>query len=151
MASRGSAARRIPGSPLAGIVRDLNRRTRQASRTPGRPGPAGEQGAPGPAGPHGPAGPAGPAVRTGGVAAGVVVTGRDGRATWHLPAGTAAPPVVTAVPVSPGGGALVAVLEQVTTASVTVRVWQYPSAPGDKISPGGAGVAVHVTANPTTT
>lgn len=60
MAVRGSSARRMPGDPLYGLRKDLERLARKGSGT-GR-GPAGPAGPPGPQGPAGvgPQGPPGP-------------------------------------------------------------------------------------------
>jgi hypothetical protein len=72
----------------------------------------------------------------------VLTTGEDGRATWALPAPMEAPPVVTALP--QGQEPLLAVLEEVTAETVTVRVW----ALAPRRAPAGPGIAVHVSVVP---
>lgn len=57
MANRNSPQRRIPGNPLAGIVRAQAQQARSTTRrAPGQTGAAGATGEPGPAGPAGPQG-----------------------------------------------------------------------------------------------
>ena len=128
MTIRGTAGRRVPGNPLAGVLRDLNRRTRATTRrTASSSGEA-------PARSPGPAAPPRPPARS----AAVVETGEDGRARWEYPRPFGAPPVLTALPA--GTGPAVAVLEAATAAYAVVRVW------GPDGSPAGAGVRVHLTA-----
>ncbi|MFJ6014449.1 hypothetical protein [Streptomyces sp. NPDC092952] len=144
MALRGTAARRSPDNPLGGVLRDLDRRTRsiehQPKTTP-EPGPQGPPGEPGPAGPPGPA-PAAAAVRT----------GDDGRATWTLPVALPVPPVISAVAAAPerDDGPLTVTAEDVTGATVTVRVWRTRPVLGLGLLPAvpAAGVMVHLTATP---
>ncbi|MDQ0962067.1 hypothetical protein QFZ66_005945 [Streptomyces sp. B4I13] len=172
MAVRGSAARRVPGNAMGGVLRDLKRSARTQSRTPGRQGeqgppggagergeqgppgergeagPPGEQGPPGAAGERGEQGPPGPAPL-----ADVVVTGSDGRATWTFPAPFAAPPVLSALAVDPNPAddrTVTVTLEQVSPQGATVRVWRTQPLLGLgllPLLPAGTGVQVHVTAN----
>ncbi|MFJ1695648.1 hypothetical protein ACIOHC_10935 [Streptomyces sp. NPDC088252] len=145
MALRGSAARRSPDSPLAGVLRDLDRRTRSMEHQPNTapvPGP------PGPPGERGPEGPPGPAP-----AATVVVTDHDGRATWALEPPLAEPPVISAIAVAPVGGEdgpLTVTAEEITGTAVTVRVWRTRPVLGLGLPPAvpAAGVDVHLTATP---
>lgn len=146
MALRGSAPRRSPDNPLAGVLRDLDRRTRSIEHQPKsspEPGPRGETG---PQGPQGDPGPPSPSP-----AATVAVTDRGGRAVWTFDAPLPLPPVVSAVPVDPGHGErgpLTVTLEEVTTASVAVRVWRTRPVLGLGLLPAvpAAGVDVHLTA-----
>ncbi|MFC4060263.1 hypothetical protein ACFOWE_18315 [Planomonospora corallina] len=147
MASRGSAARRLPGNPVGGMLRELNRRARQSAK-------AGPRGHEGPEGPPGPPGPPGAAGRP--LAAAVAVTGGDGRAEWVFTDPLAAPPVIAALPVDPDPGderTVTVTLEQTTTERVVVRVWRTRPLLGLGLlpaEPAGAGVRVHLTATPTT-
>ncbi|MFF6801155.1 hypothetical protein [Streptomyces sp. NPDC012616] len=142
MAVRGSAARRVPGNAMGGVLRDLKRSARTQSRTPGR------QGEQGPPGERGEAGPPGPAPL-----ADVVVTGSDGRATWTFPAPFVAPPVLSALAVDPKPAddrTVTVTLEQVSPQGATVRVWRTQPLLGLgllPLLPAGPGVQVHVTAN----
>lgn len=145
MALRGSAPRRSPDNPLAGVLRDLDRRTRSIEHQPKsspEPGPRGESG---PQGPQGDPGPPGPSP-----AATVAVTDRDGRATWTFDAPVPVPPVVSAVAVDSGHGErgpLTVTVEEVTEMSVTVRVWRTRPVLGLGLLPAvpAAGVDVHLT------
>ncbi len=147
MAMRGGAMRRMPGNPLGGMLRDLDRRTRTTTRSTGRRAPAGDPPA-GEAGPPGERGPAGPPGRS--TAAAIATTGDDGRTRWTFPAPYAAPPVLTALPVDPepGGDRTVTVaLEEVTEAYAVVRVWRTrPKRGQGVIDPAGPGLLVHLTA-----
>jgi len=151
MALRGSPTRRIPGNPLGGILRDVDRRSRSTTRRAGRrpaadaaappsPGPRGERG------PAGPPGPPGPAT----TAATVATTGDDGRARWTFPAPYPAPPVLTALPVDPDPGddrTVTCALETVTAEYAVVRVWRTRARRGHGVAdPAGPGVLVHLTA-----
>ncbi|MBT3161527.1 hypothetical protein HTV80_00160 [Streptomyces sp. Vc74B-19] len=174
MATRGSAARRLPGNPMGGVLREVSRQARAASRTPGRrgeqgprgeqgspgdPGPAGEQGVPGPPGDPGPRGERGPAGEQGPPgepgrppAAAIVSTGTDGRATWTYPQPFTDPPVLSALAVDPAPGddrMVMAVLEEASTTRAVVRVWRTQPLLGLgllPVTPAGAGVHVHLTA-----
>lgn len=142
MALRGSAARRSPGNPLAGVLRDLDRRTRAMEHRP-KPAPV-----PGPQGPPGEPGPEGlPAPFP---AAAVVVTDEDGRATWTLSPALPSPPVIGAVAVAQGqgDGPLTVTAEEVTREAVTVRVWRTRPVLGLGLLPAvpAPGVTVHLTA-----
>ncbi|MFD8820867.1 hypothetical protein ACFV1C_00610 [Streptomyces sp. NPDC059605] len=147
MALRGSAARRTPDNPLGGVLRDLDRRTRsiehQPKTTP-EPGPPGPPGEPGPVGPAGPPGLA--------PAAAALVTDDAGRATWTLPVALPVPPVISAVAVAPerDDGPLTVTAEDVTGATVTVRVWRTQPVLGLGLLPAvpAPGVTVHLTATP---
>ncbi|MFE7400078.1 hypothetical protein [Streptomyces sp. NPDC057557] len=140
MALRGSAPRRSPDNPLAGVLRDLDRRTRSIEHRPKTsPGP-GPQGEPGPRGTEGPPGPA--------PAATIVVTDHEGRATWVFGAPLAAPPIISAVPVAQEDGPLTVTAEEVTRTFVTVRVWRTRPVLGLGLLPAvpAARVDVHLTA-----
>ncbi|MFJ7489669.1 hypothetical protein ACIQZB_00160 [Streptomyces sp. NPDC097727] len=145
MALRGSAARRTPDNPLAGVLRDLDRRTRSMEHQPKtspEPGPPGPPGEPGPEGPPGPA-----------PAATVVVTDHDGYAAWTLSPPMSAPPIISAVAVAQErgeDGPLTVTAVEVTAASVTVRVWRTRPVLGLGLLPAvpAAGVHVHLTATP---
>lgn len=156
MAIRAGAARRGP-NPLAGVLRNLEHRTRtvqRSSSTQGRrlrsdiaeveasPGPAGPRGKPGLPGRPGPPGP--------GTVATVVTSDSEGRATWVFPEALKAVPVVVATPVDPNPAdntTVVATLEKVNDTDVTVRVWRTRPLLGLGLLPmvpAGAGVEVHV-------
>lgn len=127
MAVRGTPGRRMVGNPLGGILRDLDRRTRMATRRSGKRAPGGASEAepapavPGPPGPRGPRGLAGRGV----LACVELVTGEDGRARWDLPDTGGVVPVVSAVCVAEEPS--VATLESVTAGLVVVRVWSVSS------------------------
>lgn len=88
MAVRRSATRRIPGNPLAGILRQTARNARSTTRRAvAVPGPQGEQGLQGDPGPPGDGGTA---------VAAILTTDADGVAAWTFPEMPDAP-VVTAV------------------------------------------------------
>ncbi|WP_405893676.1 hypothetical protein OG272_15595 [Streptomyces sp. NBC_00104] len=147
MAMRGGAMRRMPGNPLGGMLRDLDRRTRTTTRSTGRRAPAGDPPA-GEAGSPGERGPEGPPGRS--TTAAIVTTGDDGRARWMFPAPYALPPVLTALPVDPepGGDRTVTVaLEEVTETCAVVRVWRTRPKRGHGVTdPAGPGLFVHLTA-----
>lgn len=149
MALRGGSARRMPGNPLGGMLRDLDRRTRTTTRRTGRR-PAAEDGpaAPG-TGPRGERGPAGPPGASTAVAT-VTMTGEDGRARWDFPEPFASPPVLAALPVDPDPGddrTVTAALETVTEGYAVVRVWRTrPRRDKGVTASAGPGVAVHLTA-----
>lgn len=152
MALRGSSARRSVESPLTGVLRDLDRRTRSVENQRPRPGPAGPQGNEGQEGRPGPPGPPDPPGRA--PVAAVITTGQDGRATWTYETPLEAAPVVGALPVdaAPDGvSTLTVVLERVTPTQATVRVWRTRAILGLGLLPAvpaGAGIAVHLTATP---
>lgn len=144
MALRGGPTRRLPGNPLGGMLRDLDRRTRTTRR---KPRPLGE---PQPAEmledlqePQGP-----PSALTHAVT--IAVTGEDGRARWDFPAPFPTALVLTALPVDPEPGddrTVTAALETVTEAYAVVRVWRTRPKRGQGVAdPAGAGVLVHLTA-----
>ena len=151
MAMRGGPTRRMPGNPLGGMLRDLDRRTRTTTRrTGGRPaaedgatetrmGPRGERG------PEGPPGPPGPST----MAATVATTGEDSRARFNFPAPYSASPVLTALPVDPepdDDRTVTVSLETVTEAYAVVRVWRTRPRRGQGVaSPAGPGIVVHFT------
>ncbi len=146
MALRGGMSRRVPGNPMASILRDIDRRTRTTTRRarPARP-QAEQEDTPAP-----PAETIRPAVPVPDVtAAAVVVTGPDGRARWTYPRPTTGPRVVTASPVilAPNEGLALVVLEAMTATYVQLRVWCAPSASGSAFQPAGAGIQVHVIAS----
>ncbi|MDX2731015.1 MULTISPECIES: hypothetical protein [unclassified Streptomyces] len=141
MALRGSATRRTTASPLTGVLRDLDRRTRMLQYGKGRRGAEGLPGVEGPRGKTGPTGPPGgpPAVT-------IVVTGEDGRALWALAEPLPGQPVVTALPVDQGEtpALLTTVIEEATPLRVAVRMWLWSA--GEAVPAGG--IAVHLTATP---
>ncbi|MFC8466014.1 hypothetical protein [Streptomyces sp. NPDC057250] len=150
MAVRGGPARKYPGNPLGGVIRDVNRRARAMKRRPppedGTPAQVEEVPAPRPEPRPAPAPAAGPL-------AAVVVSGEDGRAGWVFPWPHVAAPVVTAVAVDPEPGTdretVYAVLEDVAGGRVVVRVWQVGrGGRAGTCRPAGPGVAVHLTAVP---
>lgn len=148
MALRGSAARRSPTNPLAGVLKDLDRRTRSIEHRPKSAAAPGPQGEPGPSGPPGDPGPPGPAT-----AATVVVSDRDGRATWTLEPPMPGLPVVGALAVDPErgeDGPLTVTAEEVTGSAVVVRVWRTRPVLGLGLLPAvpAAGISVHLTVTP---
>lgn len=80
MANRGGPARKLPGNPLGGVLRDLDRRTRSTTTNRGAVGPQGEQGPEGPAGPSGSSGSVGPAGPPGADGA----PGADGESAYQV-------------------------------------------------------------------
>lgn len=146
MALRGSAPRRSPDNPLAGVLRDLDRRTRSIEHQPKsspEPGPRGETGPQGPQGDPGPPGPSPGAT--------VAVTDRDGRATWTFDTPLPEPPVISAVAADPRHGERgprTVTVEEVTETSVAVRVWRTRPVLGLGLLPAvpTAGIAVHLLA-----
>jgi hypothetical protein len=116
MGKRTSAKYTVPGSPLAGVLRQQARAARQTTYrsaaapvvTAGAAGATGEAGATGPVGPAGATGPAGP-----GPTATVLTTNATGDVTWTFPTPFAAPPVVVAT------GVAVATAVTVTVAAVS--------------------------------
>ncbi|KPI33257.1 hypothetical protein OV450_1345 [Actinobacteria bacterium OV450] len=149
MAVRGSASRRVPGNPMAGVLRDLNRSARRVSRRSGggAGGSAVEEVDPPIVLP--PPEKRRPAALWPGPAAAVVTTGPEGRAVWRFPAPFSAPPVIGAVPVWAGpyggGEAVAAAIEKVSEEAVTVQVWLVTAA---EVLAGPAGMPVHLTAVP---
>ncbi|MGA5202822.1 hypothetical protein [Streptomyces variegatus] len=145
MAMRGSPARRVVGSPLAGILGHLDQRARIGGqrRTARTEGTREEDPLP--------TEPARPVAAPGGPLAAVLATEEDGRARWAFPAPYGAVPAVTATAVDPDPGdddrTVWAVLEEVTGWYATVRVWQTRPRRGTGVAaPAGAGVRVHVMA-----
>ncbi|MEZ7005817.1 hypothetical protein [Streptomyces sp. AD55] len=129
------------GNPLGGVLRELNRKSRTAGRRTRPPREVDPE--PGAGAPPAPCGPVGA----------VLVTGEDGRAAWTLPASYEAAPVVTAAALDPcpadDESTVWAVLEEVTTWSVRVRVWRSRPRRGTGVAePVGAGVRVHVAVVP---
>ncbi len=143
---RGTAARRVVGAPLVGVLRTLHQRTRVAalartSRAPlekdltgqevTRPTPVAACVVP---------------------AAAVLETGEDGRATWSFPETFSGRPVVTAAAVDPEPDdderTAWATLEQVTSWCFTVRVWCSRPLRGEAsvAAPAAEGGAAHLTA-----
>ena len=113
MANRVSPGRRIPGNPLAGIVRAQTQQARSTTRrAPGQPGatgatgPAGPQGVPGPTGAEGQAGPAGPKGATGAKGVGAVAatsalrSDAAGNVSWVYGVPLTATPVINATVVA---------------------------------------------------
>lgn len=128
VAVRGVPGRRV-GGPLAGVLRDLDRRTRRTARRSAAPEELEEL-------------EEGPGRVAAGPVALIVRAGEDGRAVLWFPRPFADFPVVGALPLVAGGAPAVAVLEEVTCKRVVVRVWVLGS--GGPVAM--AGVAVHVTA-----
>lgn len=128
----------MQGNVLGGILRDLDRRTRSTrrGRPQGDPAPVVE----GPRGPRGARGPAGPPGDLPGAAT-VLVTEKDGRARWDYGELFARKPVLTASVV--GLGPFLAVWETAEESHAVLRVWSVPAG-----TPAGAGVHVHVSAEP---
>lgn len=145
MALRGSVTRRSLGSPMVGLLRDMDRRTRTTTRRAGPPRPPQ---ADTPAAPR----PAPAPARLAPVVA-VLESGSDGRARWTFPAAFDRPPVLTVLPVDPtpndDTGTVLAALEDVTAAGATVRAWRTrPLRQSGVVAPAGPGVRLHVTATP---
>ncbi|QPL14060.1 hypothetical protein QEH48_gp031 [Streptomyces phage TurkishDelight] len=141
MAMRGGAARRLPGNPLGGLLRDMDRRTRTTTRR-ARPAGAPQPEAAPPA--------AEPAPRPVERQAAVLTTGEDGRLRWTYGRPFAQPPVLTAVPVDPAPdsdlGTVVVALEAVTETYTYARAWRVGQR--GKAVAAGPGVTVHMTASP---
>ncbi|MFF5968289.1 hypothetical protein ACFY64_32105 [Streptomyces collinus] len=145
MAMRGTAARRVVGAPLVGVLRTLDQRTRVAARTrttglPLEKDPTGRE-----------ATRLAPVAAPVGLVAAVLETGEDGRVTWTFPEAYSGRPAVTATAVDPEPGdderTVWATLEEVTTWCVTLRVWRSRPRRGTGVAePAGPGVAVHLTA-----
>lgn len=130
MAARGSATRRVPGNPMAGVLRDMSRRSRAPMRRAGRAAAAeGRRGSE-----------VLREVRAAASVAVVVATGEDGRAVWAPPLAVGGTLVVTATPA--GARPLLAVVEEATAGRIVVRVWRPDGGPA------GGGVPVHLTATP---
>jgi collagen triple helix repeat protein len=146
MAKRTSAKHRVPGSPLAGVLRAQAQQTRSTTRRAvSVAGPAGASGVAGPAGPPGDTGPAGPPGETGamgpsgprGVGA-VAATqalraDEDGLVTWVFPVPVSATAVISALPVASTYPYTVSVLSQ-TALQVVLKVQRYKDGafePGD--------------------
>ncbi|QBZ73517.1 hypothetical protein SEA_MISCHIEF19_32 [Streptomyces phage Mischief19] len=113
MAQRSSAARRLPGNPLGGVLRATAQQARSTTRrSPGQvgaagvAGPAGPQGVAGPPGATGPAGATGPMGPQGPRGVGAVAADStlradaDGIVTWEFPTPFKTLPVVSALPVA---------------------------------------------------
>lgn len=159
MAARSSAVRRLPGNPMGGVLREIGRASRKATRMPGprgeqgTPGPPGGQGPPGDRGPVGEQGPPGERGPAGAPAAAMVVTSADGRAAWVYELPFVRPPVITALAVDPAPSddrTVTVTLESVTADRAVVRVWQTQPLLGLGVlplMPAGAGVQVHMTAS----
>lgn len=84
---------------------------------------------------------------------GAVQVTDDGRASWTLPTAYGLSPAVAAAAVDPAPGdddrTVWAVIEEVTSWPVTVRVWRSRPRRGTGVAePAGAGLSVHVTAFP---
>ena len=122
MAVRNTAARRIPGDPLAGVLRQTARMARRPSKraTP-VPGPQGEQGEAGPAGP-----PGAPAEGYVASAVATLVTDASGVATWTFPEMEGEPSIVaTAVGVAP----VIVTSRQVDATTATLHAWNLDGSP----------------------
>jgi hypothetical protein len=165
MANRTSARYKVPGSPLAGVLRQQVQQTRSTTRrgvsvpgpqgaqgTPGPPGEDGLPGGPGPAGPPGPQGnpgpegaqgPPGPPGAPGSVAQVVsLTTSADGTIRWTFPVPyTGNPPIVVATPLAETSIRL-ATTFQLTTTGVSVRVLRQNTTTGMFAQEAGADVHV---------
>lgn len=133
MAIRGGPLRRVPGSPLAGVLQEMGRQARRPTRT-SRRAPL-----------TGPDEPVPPAPQQSGPPASAAVTGTvvrtdsTGMARWEFPAPFPGAPVVTGAPTVPA----LLVVEEVTERHAVVRLHSLDGSP----APGGA--AVHLTATAT--
>lgn len=141
MAVRGSALRRSTEGPLAGVLRDLDQRSRRME-TRRRTRPPESEPEPGPPGPRGKPGPPGAPGRT--VAAAVLTTGQDGRATWHPDPAHGL--LVLAVTAGGVEGPYTAAVEEAVPGRVVVHVWcQVRAGRGLRWADAPEGTAVHVT------
>lgn len=149
MAVRGSLTRRVPGNPMAGVLRDLQRRSVRSTRRrrTGEAGQAGQVDPPIVLVNH-PV-PRPPAPLSAGPSAAVAVTNANGMASWAFSPPFGRAPVIGAVPVTRGvlgrGEALTVTIEDVSAEAVTVRVWRINA---DSVLVAPAGVEVHLTATP---
>lgn len=143
MAVRGMPTSRIPGNPMAGVLRDLNRAARRSRRRPRPEQPEPLDGTPAPR----PAESRRAAALWSGPAATVAVTDANGMASWRFALPFELPPVIGALPVSRGvlgrGEALTVDIQDVSPEAVIVRVWRITS---DSVLVAPAGVQVHLTA-----
>ncbi|MCM1964826.1 hypothetical protein [Streptomyces sp. G1] len=146
MAVRGTPTRRVPGNPMAGVLRDLQRSARTMRRTR-KPREAEQVDPPIVLTSH-PV-PKRPAALWAGPAARVAVTNANGMASWAFSPPFDRSPVIGAVPVTRGvlgrGEALTVTIEEVSPEAVTVRVWRI-TADAALVAPPGVGV--HLTAVP---
>ncbi|MFF4385629.1 hypothetical protein ACFY0G_02365 [Streptomyces sp. NPDC001552] len=133
------ATSRIPGNPMAGVLRDLTRSARTMRR---RPRPTPTEDAPPPRTEARRA-----AALWSGPAATVAETDANGMASWRFSLPFELPPVIGALPVTRGvlgrGEALTVSVEDVSPEAVIVRVWRVTS---DSVLVAPAGVQVHLTA-----
>lgn len=139
MAVRGMPTSRVPGNPMAGVLRDLHRAARRSRRRPrSETDDVPEQR---------PAERRRAAPLWSGPAATIAVTDANGMACWSFSLPFELPPVIGALPVSRGvlgrGEALTVAIEDVSCEAVTVRVWRVTS---DAVLVAPAGVVVHLTA-----
>lgn len=107
MALRNTPGKRLVGNPLGGILRDLDRQTRRTTRRRGSTRPA--------------AAVEGQEAEQGTPLAAVVATDGDGRVRWEYEGRFAAPPVLSALPVS--GVPIVATVEEVTAGYAVLQTW----------------------------
>lgn len=146
MAVRATAKRRVPGNPMAGVLREAARSSRRMRRR--RRGRAEEEQVDPPIDLPPPERKRTSALQPAPVAA-VAVTDPHGRATWRFPVPFASLPVIGALPVwtapHAGGQVLTVAVEEVTVEAVTVRVWRVTPV---SVMPGPGGVSVHLTAVP---
>jgi hypothetical protein len=149
MATRNSARYRVPGSPLAGVLRQAAQQTRSTTRRavavagpPGADGVAGPPGGPGPAGQRGATGVAGTAGA--GVAwFGDATANASGVAILTFDPPLDAPPIVTATHVASATVALVTVAH-VSTTSATLQLWKWDASAKTFVASGGG--VVHAAA-----
>lgn len=148
MASRSSPRHRVPGNPLAGVLRATAQQSRSTTRraAKGAAGPAGATGATGPPGEAGPTGATGAAGATGpgATAVAVLTTGATGLATWTFPEPLPNAPVVTATVVASSTTCIVS-LVSVTATAATVRVLRQNTT--SHLFAVASGVKVHVAAH----
>lgn len=126
MAQRNRAARRIPGNPVASVLRQVlyeSRRTTRRGRSTvtgtggsdGSDGSSGDTGAVGPPGPPGPPGPAGPTEI---LARARVTIGAGGQVVWNYGGPLPSVPFVFTTPVS--GSAIFTSVSTVTATSAII-------------------------------
>lgn len=123
MAVRNTAARRIPGDPLAGVLRQTARLARRSTRSTPVAGP------PGPPGDPGPPGPAAPGLTATAVA--TLMTDDEGVATWAFPAMDGAAYIVAT---ATGDVPLVVTAQQVDATFATLYVWDMDGFPAPGVT-----------------
>lgn len=156
MARRGGGAWRVPGNPMAGVMRDAARQARKGGR---RPAARGQQADAEPWPTPAEASEAVPLPMPWPVLpaplATIAVTDASGHASWTYSEPFATVPVLTATVQDVGaldGAVVFAVIEEADHTAVTVRVWRTRPVSADLgaalVAPAGPGVEVHLTATP---